>query len=460
MASLPESTSVTATLALGGQQFTFTLFTRPLRLGAHGTVHYYWMDGSQFRTARRDSAAAANFHACVGHWWAAVGLSGGSDDGDLQGRLALAHCYPLVNRDKTLQTVYRDAYLDQTRLMALKARKTNALSPPDEVEQRIQELVRRRDRQGVQRELDAALGRFEPPRNRLPGLVAAFEEWFGLGAQAVRASGTDGLERYLSDRAYWLNLYRKKAGQPELRTFLNLFAYEAKVSFYRCYANAWVDLIPWLETHRGLDPLSARFLKFWHHQNGPVPIWPPPLVAGTDGPTDPTAATTLRDVFHGQVLSLHPLSGVFMKDKFDRELAGRFFRSDRVPSILTSPGAGDDPDYWNLVAALLAAAHRYRLDADMLAGCRGLRSRGGDAVEPLTSPPEVTDGAGRLEEYAGAQGLSCPACGGALRCLRFSAAEPGTNRFLVDFVCAVCHRTVPTTIGRAEFTAWIQRDPD
>ncbi len=78
--------------------------------------------------------------------------------------------------------------------------------------------------------------------------------------------------------------------------FVNLFSYECKVSFFTCYANAWVDLIPWLRKHRGLDKVSERFLRFWHNQN--------PSTGGADG----------RDAFNGQVLALHPLSGFFMKD--------------------------------------------------------------------------------------------------------------------------------------------------
>src|SRR4051812_18622118 len=146
-ASQPPPESLTATVRLRGQEFSFKLFTRPLRLGDYGTVQYYWMDSSQLRAALATEAAAANFRACVGHWWAAMLVSGLGDDPDQQAHLVSALCYPLVSRDKSLQAIYRDAHLDPKRLRSASA------SLPDDLRLRIREVVRGRDRLGVQREL-------------------------------------------------------------------------------------------------------------------------------------------------------------------------------------------------------------------------------------------------------------------------------------------------------------------
>ncbi|MEJ7636876.1 MAG: hypothetical protein WKF75_02520 [Singulisphaera sp.] len=73
--------SLTAEVRVDGRDFTFTLFTRPLRLGDSGTIRYYWMDSSGFRIARgRRAADPANFRNCVGHWWAAMRSQGWDRD--------------------------------------------------------------------------------------------------------------------------------------------------------------------------------------------------------------------------------------------------------------------------------------------------------------------------------------------------------------------------------------------
>jgi hypothetical protein len=70
--------------------------------------------------------------------------------------------------------------------------------------------------------------------------------------------------------ADWLKKLRKRGGQDRTRLFINMFSYECKVSFYLCYACAWLGLIPWLVANQGLDPMTERFLRFWHYQNQPT----------------------------------------------------------------------------------------------------------------------------------------------------------------------------------------------
>src|SRR5438067_1955533 len=95
MARTPHTSveSLTVPIRLRGQDFTFKLFTRPLRLGPYGTIRYYWMDSSQLRAALASDAAAANFRNCVGHWWAAMQAAGLGDDPEQQAHLVTALCY-------------------------------------------------------------------------------------------------------------------------------------------------------------------------------------------------------------------------------------------------------------------------------------------------------------------------------------------------------------------------------
>ena len=55
---------VCATLNVGGQAFPFKLFTRAVQLGDYGSIDYYWMDSSEFRSLRTEEVAA-NFRASL-----------------------------------------------------------------------------------------------------------------------------------------------------------------------------------------------------------------------------------------------------------------------------------------------------------------------------------------------------------------------------------------------------------
>lgn len=226
---IPPPQRLTASIDLAGQNFGFRLYTRPLRLGPDLTVQYYWMDSSLFRTIDSD-ASAHNFRSCVGHWWAAMQAGGLGNDLEQQTYLVTAMCYPLVCRSKGMQDVYRDAFL------AANLVDVGADALPDKVRRRIRRIIHSRDRFAVQRELEATLGRFEPPVRAVPVLQEAFRCWVGKGVTLLRQQGIAGLEQFLAEADYWLAKYRKRSGRW-VRHFINLLAYEAKVAFYRCYAN-------------------------------------------------------------------------------------------------------------------------------------------------------------------------------------------------------------------------------
>jgi hypothetical protein len=243
------------------------------------------------------------------------------------------------------------------------------------------------------------------------------------GVTLVREKGNDGLHEFLGRFDAWYEERRRKGRQGWLRPFLDWLAYECKVSFYLCYANTWIDLIPWLQRHRGLDAVSERFLRFWHMQNGPVRL--------PDGRIIPA-------VFRGQVLSLHPLSGFFMKDPALCAVAGRYFGSDAYDRVTVQGRAADCAEYWDLIGAVLTAAGLYRQALDEQRQNRGVRLRHGDGPGPGRTAPEERSPAGMLEEFAASRGLRCAACGGALRFQTFRAADAEAEGFDAEFTCGAC----------------------
>lgn len=480
--TFPPTKSLTATICLCGQEFQFNLFTRPLPLGESCTVQYYWMDNSQFRSLNSE-ASAANFRNCLGHWWAAMLASGwasGADELEQQMHYVTAQCYPLVCRNKTLQSVYRDSYLRPDR-----AGRSNA-SVPDDVRKRIGSIVKDRNSNRVRQELDGILGRFDVPPKALPPLQEAFRNWVGRGVTLMRQEGINGLEQFLAEVADWLEKYRKKGGHVWVRHFINLFAYECKVSFYRCFANAWIDLIPWLKEHRGLDPLSERFLRLWHNQNQPVEIPHGRTAGGVLYPTRAGAAiltpgdsggshrrqfdweteqigpTHLRDAFNGLVLSLHPLSGFIMQDRAMCAIAGIFFAMDDYDEVAHSGRLGQKAEYWNFIGVILLAAHQYRMAVETQAENRGRRRQLGgetsDAIPRDDAPPSEST---IWEDYAVDHKLVCPSCQKELSFDRRVSPAIRSKTATVHYRCTECGERVEERVCEADLASWLDCDrPD
>jgi hypothetical protein len=463
--------SLSATLRLQGQEFQFRLFTRPLRLGHHGTVQYFWLDSSQFRTLKSDASCAA-FQSIVGFWRAAMQEMGHWDELDQQVHYVLAVSYALATRCKRLQAVYRDAHL------APRAIDVKAASLPDDVRQCIRETVQSRDRFRVQEVLDQTLGRFEPPSRMMPLLQEAHRRWVGKGVALMRHYGNDGLERFLMEVDYWLSKYRKRSDRW-VRHFINLFAYECKAAFYRCYANTWIALIPWLRENRGLDLVSERFLRFWHYQNQPIEIPHGRTLGGIlyptlhgvtaleQGPgavlvpqtlirqTERIGPTHARDVFSGQILGLHPLSGFFMKDPAMRAIAGNFFATEAHDMAFKEGHVQFCSEYWDLVGAILSAAAMYRQALDRQFQERGVHSREGGEAAVANTATEYSD-ATMLEDFAAVRGYQCTACQGGLRLRRYSPAGPDNQSFVAVFACSSCNREESITIDRDSLIDWLR----
>jgi hypothetical protein len=443
--------------------FRFKLQTRPLRLGDIGTIDYYWMDSAQLR--KGTDAGLANFCACVKHWWVAVHAVGAQGELEQQVSYVLARCYPLISNSKSLQAIYLDAHIGR--------KFAKSLSPlPEATQDRIQEVTKRRDRFEFQEELDSVLGRHELPPRVLPLFQEAFRRWVGKGVVLLREGGDAGLERYLGEVDYWLCKFRRQSGEW-VRTFINMFAYEAKVAFYRCYANAWIALIPWLCEHHGLDKISERFLRFWHNQNQPIELSPGRTEGGICYPTRGGAAlmdlkdgkpvlnsiayeipqvgrTHVRDVFCGQVLSLHPLSAFFMRDPASCATAGRFFASNRFDDVMRRGDATLCSEYWGLLGAILTAAYRYRLALQQQFESRPVRASKSKAVVSAPARSSVVSERSLMEDLAVETKLRCPK-----NCnvpLRFESCAPpskcgGPAR--ANYRCPSCERPVSTDLDES-----------
>jgi len=425
-----RSQTVTVPVSRHGQRFEFRLHARPLALGPDVRVRYYWMDSSLFRRFKSEPSFAA-FTTVLGHWTARMREAGAWELDD-EVHYVAAQCYPLVAEAKSLQDVYKDAYL--------KPGITNPTADglPDDVRKRIRRVVRERDAGLVRAELDHVLGRFEPPARLMPLLQEAFRRWVGNGVVEYRRAGNDGLEPFLAEVDHWIARYRKKGVNPWVRHFVNLFSYECKVSFFTCYANAWVDLIPWLREHRGLDAVSERFLRFWHNQN-----------ASTGGAAG-------RDAFNGQVLALHPLSGFFMKDPALLAVAGRFFGTSAYDRAMIQGKVSSSAAYWRLVGAILTAAHLYRNALDRQERGRGTRAAVSLEFQAAPAAGEGGDDLALLRDFLSARGVKCPHCRAEVELRSAEPVGAEADAFDARLTCRACRRAVTHRVATDDLLHWLR----
>lgn len=466
MAVLGRRTSrVAVEMELHGTPLTFILNGRRLALGDHASIDYYWMDASAFRR----KTFSANFRNCMLHA-SAVSQAMGWHDTEQTAHLIWALCYPPVSREKSLQRVYKDAFLKKQRRGADAHLSEYYDQLPTFVEEDIRGCLESRDRFGVKHALDSALGRFEPPARLLPLLQQACQQWLGRGITLFREHQ---FGRFVDEMELWLRRYRRTSGNAWVRHFVNLFAYEAKTSFYRCYANAWVDIIPWLKQHRDLDEVSERFLRLWHNQNQPVDIPHGRTLSGVIYPTrggrlfltaEPSnnvrphpitwqtehiGPTHVPDVFSGQVLSLHPLSAVIMKDPALLALVGRFFGTDAYERFFMG-GERDCAEYWEFVGVIVTAAFQYRRALDRQnqsrATTRSAREEDGAIVNSLSISQFV-------QEFAVARSIQCPACRGSGEFLDYQQATD--TQANLHFRCRDCGTAYQHMVELADLLAHV-----
>jgi hypothetical protein len=415
-------------LQKGTQTFRFHLLHRPLVLGTAGAIRYYWMDSRQFRTKN----PGPNYRACVDSWWADVELYGETHLPENQFNLVLAQCFPLINTAHSLQDVYRDAHLHPKadREIATDTRDDRPPTSlrtyrlPDEEYQRLQALARQRDPASVRAELENLfLGRLPSPQEQ-PRFDRACQIWAGNGIVALKTGGRDALQSYLHHELLpWLNRYRRRGGDDQTRLFINLFSYQCKLAFYLCYANAWIGLIHHLVQHHGLDPLSQRFLRYWHYQNRPIgnPI-------ALDG--------SHRDVFCGQILALHPLSAILFSEPDYLLILGHWFGHPDFDTLHQQNRVTSCHAYWEMVAAILSAAHEYAHSYQ-----RWTDSRPGRPIGSQDSHPELAQNdsppssAWVFEDYVHNRGIVCRQCRAPLLYQHHEFPGDGEFEVSVHFRC-------------------------
>jgi len=419
---------LTVELRRFGRGFAFGLCGRRLQIADDQHIAFYWMDLPSFHMA----GGGSNFRPMLDLWWAAMEADGvAGEDRNLR-NLVLASAYPVFAGSRGRNDVFRVAFLSRILIGGANYKKDESkpvsdLSllrdyslPPDEYA-RLQNIARRRDMDGVRREINAALVGEGPGDGGRPPFQKEFEEWLERGIKAYREGGKDGLDEWVRDVLGPLMTKQRKRGRPKDRQgneprFVHHWAVESAVGFHVCFTNALGCLVDEF-CRGGLDPRSARFMRLWHNLN-----------------LDDTG----RDVFWGHILSLHPVSGQVMRRPEHWAAVSRWLMSTSPDKYETTEEDYAGDEYSNLIAAIMAAAHEYRHIHEAGGPFKYGKARprpSGDAADEGLPDKEV------FNAYAYQHHLHCPSCGKLL------TSEPDSKRTVKDdavfatFVCGPCgHR--------------------
>ena len=163
------------------------------------------------------------------------------------------------------------------------------------------------------------------------------------------------------------------------------------------------------------------------------------------------------DVFAGQVLALHPLSWILLSDPALRAAVGRCITSPRFDVMLQDGSIELFGEYWQMVDAILTAAHLYRRTRDNYETRRGVRESGGDASPSVAGDASSPCPDAFLAEYVRAQELQCE-CGGHFDFHEFASGvddDDEQDRRELMLRCDSCTARQTLTVTEQEIQSYL-----
>lgn len=427
-----------------GQDFTVELDRRQLDFGQVGKGAYYWMNSSQFRRG----GGGPNFRPCVDLWWSSAEEAGEAALTENRILRVLAECYPLVSTARGMQRVFLDAHLSQGAARdrpygnlahgrrAGRAELTFTL-PEDDAE-RLQGIASQRNASLVANEVQRLLAGSSLSELEKTAYDDQLDEWSRRGIEAFDRRGQEGLERFKRELAEEMASMRKRGG-PMNAAICNHFAYECKAAFYTCYTSAWIAIRFQLVDQGEIDELGEHLIRLWHFQQQP--------------PESPDGDWV--DAFCGNVLALHPLSGFMLMSPSHLERIGRWIGHSNYAYFSDNRRLGECEEYWDLVGAVLIAAHEYVCVRSQWEERRTGRVATGAIDADSQGIDEQPDAAAALDAFAADNGICCDRCGKAVKFVGREDQASSADAALVDFACPSCGERRRASIDRAEFQSWM-----
>jgi hypothetical protein len=266
----------------------------------------------------------------------------------------------------------------------------------------------------------------------MPAYQEAARAWIGNGMCALRTDGREGLQRYTTTVDEWIRKLRRRGDLDRVRLFLNMFSYQCKVAFYLCTSTAWVGILQRLSQTQQINTVGERFMQIWHHQN-----------------RAPDDFGVSRDALCGQVLAMHPLSGVVLTSPEHLTVVGDWIGHPDYEALHAKNQVGQCAAYWDLVATILIAAHEYDRSRKRWEEGRKESTRADSKKVSRKSRDDSTASERVLfEDFAAARGHVCSECSGTLAYSHFKPAEEGKPTATAFYRCQSCEREESIEVSR------------
>jgi hypothetical protein len=362
----------TARVYFNGIAYDFQLTREIIDLPDGRRIDYWSLSGAGLR----ERGGGRNGLAVVESWWAAMyaASAAGPDELDLEhyllarAHLALAHGHAslrVYDVPHLGPRTCREYSVDVDEIAELRAGMVETVGSggggggggEDDghtfVQRELERLfLRREGRQdgGTQRDELLPHDPFGglPVRGEAGVYHKALALWLHYGKELAYRYGRIGVERWLDVVTAELRKYQgrsaaklKRGTGGRVRRFASMFALECASRFHVCLANAWVELIPWLRAHEGLDPLSERFMWQMHA-----------VTVGVGGGGD-------RGPLCGYPLALHPAGRFLLGRPEYLEKVVRWLEDPAFEAACEGGAAAASPTYQECCTAFLCAAREY-----------------------------------------------------------------------------------------------------
>jgi hypothetical protein len=167
----------------------------------------------------------------------------------------------------------------------------------------------------------------------------------------------------------------------------------------------------------------------------------------------------LPNPFRGRVLALHPLNWIVLARHELREQVGRCISSPQFDDVMRTGRVADFAEYWQMIGAILSAAHLYRQANLEYESRRGIREPKRLQLPSCIELPARCEGAPEalLRDFVAALNRRCP-CGGTYQYVASDLPSGYEDRVDVPVVCRHCNLVGAIKVSRNELERFLRRD--
>lgn len=321
--------------------YSFEFCRKEARFG-EVIVDQFWLDKRLLYGQRNSSPR--NLHAIVDAFWSNCRRLNATDDRGSQESYLLAKLLPSV-RSNGSKKILLDSIIESS----------NASAAEDAAIRELEECLRLSEIDELELEdFYTQTQAFLSPEENIPEAWDEYSEMkerlLGVSCDTLRRDTAAAISAAEAEWDRWYRSISRRKGHEKTKQVLDVFSYEARAAFHRCYSSVWVELLPLLAARFEWSQETAVFHALWH-----LDLCMPSEIDAS-----------LFHFFHGHIFGLHPAGATFSQTYRGGELIADAIRSNRVYAMLHKLLSGEPvsradivPEFRRLLSGLLIAVCSY-----------------------------------------------------------------------------------------------------